>query len=1318
MRRRDVYLSPWSLDLDRDPIRIPPRPLSLRHEDYEDQFDFTTVFYDCFWDTAGDAIILIGPPLLNLERDLDLGIIAYPSMVPCDLTLRHVFLGCQVDAKPPVGTTGLIMRTRTSESFIAPQPNLCELFRNRRTAVTLSRNNELTWIRDWAAFNKTYHNCDGVLIYDNNTDAYAINDVYDCLAPISDGMQIVVLSWPFKYGVPDWRLPVSYGLLDSLYCQAGMLEHARRRFLAHSSSVLNTDIDELVLTEGDSSIFELVEGSTTGLIAFGGVWVENHPIVQAGGAGRPARHKDFAWVRTGDRVGCETKWAVVPSRAPPAAQWHVHRILGMAPSDCPQLVEMRHFKAINTNWTVDENRSRERRTASATIDPRSLRLDLALQETAAKVFSKDTCEDPVAGSPRPPRSAYAWRIRGGRLASERRWREAVEAVQTASSLMRDHPGFRLFLATLQEHQKNDGAARALRAEAEALRRRDPWFHLQRGRWLHDEGDPVAAHSAFARAIEIDPKFTAAYYEMARNEFHCGYCGRPAKADEILKTCARRVPDDALTRALLAKELERKGRLHDACAQIEVAIALQPENPHYHGHHARILRRIGRLDAAEQAARRGIALDDLSARIQAFGRQSVAEGWREYQWRAPTAPELPAELAEILVAKGDRAAAEAAARRALACARIDPERHHRLSAILAMGGRHEEAAAALEAAIALAEEDMRRPTLRDSPLTYRQRALEARANRLSRILNAAGRSEEAIAVLREALVTVPDSSAMQDNLAMLLADGGATEAGAALLRSAILKWPQDARLRYRLSKVLQATAPPEAIAQAELAAELEPDNPSFQDHLVKLLLGAERTDAAARTLAKALPLNPRHGPLYFELSRLLQQRRRLDEALPAARRAVALDPGKPYLHEHLVALLLEAGADAEAEAVLRDALERHPGDGALHFHHSRLMQRRERPEDALAAARRAVGLQPERARWHDHLAALLAEAGRLGEAEAVLRQALERKVESGGMYFRLSRLLEGERPEEALVAARRAVALEPHKPYLCERLVALLLEAGADAEAEAVLRDALERHPGHAALHFYVSLLQRRQRSEEALAAARRAAELDPGRARWHDHLAMLLVEAGRLDEAEAVLRQALERKIESGAVCFRLSRLLQQRQRSEEALAAARRAVTLEPHKPYLREHLVALLIAAGEDAEADDALHDALERHPGHAALHYLQGHVLQRGGRPDEAVAAARRAVELEPGRTRWRDYLAALLAEAGRPDGAETAPARGPRRPSVLQFPATRSRDLDRVPTRNADSSGSRPKAGPPFDRHGHRQGARASSPSSARRKRSLR
>jgi tetratricopeptide (TPR) repeat protein len=1209
MRRRDVQLASWSLDLNRDPIRSPPRPLSLRHEDYEDNFDFTTVFYDCFWDYTGEALILIGPPLANLESELDFTILACPSLVECKVIVRHVFLGSQVIAKPPVGTTGLIIRSGSSEVFIAPQPNLSHLYVEHRTIVTLSRNNELIWIRDWIRFNREYHGCTGVLIYDNNSDAYGVDEIYDYLRPFGDTVQIVVLAWPFKYGVADWRLPLSYGFGDSLYCQTGMLEHARQRFLMQARSVLNTDIDELVLTEGRTSIFELVENSATGLLLLDGTWMENSPQRSNGPLRRPPRHRDFACVSTADQVGCETKWAVVPSRVPPAAQWHVHRIFGMPSSESRQVAALRHFKAINTDWTVDRNRSQDLRTSTETIDPQRLRVDVALQEALAWVFAEKSDPIPTADESPQVRSAYVWRVRAGRLALERRWREAIEAVQAALCLMPEHPGFCLFLARLQEQEENEDVARSLRAEAEALRVRDPWYHLQCGRWLQDEADLLAAQRCFAKAIEIDPKFTSAYHELARNQSQWRYYGQPSKPEEILATCAGLVPDDAVTRALWAKALERKGRLHDALIQAQVAIELDPENPHFHGLYARTLRKIGHLDAAEEAARRGMELDHLSARMQVFGRQSL-QGWLDNQWRLPTAPDLPAELAEILMAKSEWQRAEAAARDALFLARIDPDRYIRLSEILAMKGCNEQAAEQLETASWLARQDMRRPTPRDWPMIRRNNHWESRANRLSRVLNASGHAHEAIAALSEALVTVPDSSSLKNNLAALLIDNGDIHAATALLDSAILARPKDPMLRHGLSKALKATNPRQAIESAQAAVELEPDNPSFQEFLIALLFAAERVDEAALALDSALPLNRDHGPLYFHLSRLLQRRQCPEQALSAARRAVALNPRKPYLHEHLVKLLMEAGEDDEAEAALREAFERHADGPGLHFQLSRLLHRQQRLDEAMAACRRAIALDPQKPYWHEHLVKLLMEAREDEEAEAALRGAFDHHRDDAGLHFQLSRLLQrAQRPEEALVAARRAIALDPQKPYWHEHLVRLLIEAGKDDEAEAALREAFDHHRDDAGLHFQLSrLLQRRQRLKDALAAARRAIGRDPQKPYWHEYLVKLLMEAGEDDEAEAALHEAFERHPDDAGLHFQLSRLLQRQQHPEEALAAARRAIALDPQKPYWHEHLVKLLMEAGEDDAAEAALRKAFERHPDDAGLRFRQSRLSQR--------------------------------------------------------------------------------------------------------------
>jgi predicted Zn-dependent protease len=91
-----------------------------------------------------------------------------------------------------------------------------------------------------------------------------------------------------------------------------------------------------------------------------------------------------------------------------------------------------------------------------------------------------------------------------------------------------------------------------------------------------------------------------------------------------------------------------------------------------------------------------------------------------------------------------------------------------------------------------------------------------------------------------------------------------------------------------------------------------------------------------------------------------------------------------------------------------------------------------------------------------------EAGEGDAAEAALHEALERHPDDAGLRFRQSRLLQQQqRPEEALVAARRAIALDPQKPYWHEHMVKLLIEAGKDGETEAAVRQAFERHPDDA-----------------------------------------------------------------------------------------------------------------------------------------------------------------------------------------------------------------------------------------------------------------
>jgi hypothetical protein len=342
-----IELSSLELDSRSGLSRVSPRPEHLRQPGYEEQFDRYTILYDLFWSPNGRDIIGIGPPLANLE------LIILPALKRalcyhffsrferrnldhhCQLWLRN----CRPSAELPLGLFAQLQ--------LRAQPNHQKLFRGKKVALLKSRNNELTWIRDWIFFLAKAHGCNAVLFYDNASTHYASAEIRETIRSISGIETTLVIDWPFKHGPQGGG---EQGRWDSDFSQYGILEHARYRFLARAYSVLQTDVDELVLTKDGCSIFDLVSESDTGYIHFNGPWIENATAELPDPAGR--RHRHYFYNTDGPLT--EEKWAVVPQRCPASAQWRVHNITGMTPdpraSECASL---RHFKAINTNWKVE-----------------------------------------------------------------------------------------------------------------------------------------------------------------------------------------------------------------------------------------------------------------------------------------------------------------------------------------------------------------------------------------------------------------------------------------------------------------------------------------------------------------------------------------------------------------------------------------------------------------------------------------------------------------------------------------------------------------------------------------------------------------------------------------------------------------------------------------------------------------------------------------------------------------------------------------------------------------------------------------------------
>lgn len=363
---RLVKPSPIVLSPSVGLLREPTRPVDLRGANFVEEFDFTTLFFDAFFTDRPGSVLLVGPPFANLSSNLETAIFtANPSGLRCSFRTRMMDRHSQMWLEVPEDMQTIELKSRFGTFELAPAANLSFLFEGKRVLLTLSKNNRLEWIQDWARYNRDIHGADAVLFYDNQSTAYRLEDLAEALAGVSGFDQICIVQWPFKYG------PQGIDLLrcwDSDFCQPGAWEHARWMFLQRCRSVLNSDIDELVVPVNDkTTVFDAAEKSWTGLVRFPGVWVIALPSDVCDETKQLIRHNDCRhYVSSKQQRKLDilrpkgelnTKWAIVPRRCPHNSQWMAHTIYGWrglySNMSTDRRFCYRHFVDISDDWKRD-----------------------------------------------------------------------------------------------------------------------------------------------------------------------------------------------------------------------------------------------------------------------------------------------------------------------------------------------------------------------------------------------------------------------------------------------------------------------------------------------------------------------------------------------------------------------------------------------------------------------------------------------------------------------------------------------------------------------------------------------------------------------------------------------------------------------------------------------------------------------------------------------------------------------------------------------------------------------------------------------------
>jgi tetratricopeptide (TPR) repeat protein len=331
-----------------------------------------------------------------------------------------------------------------------------------------------------------------------------------------------------------------------------------------------------------------------------------------------------------------------------------------------------------------------------------------------------------------------------------------------------------------------------------------------------------------------------------------------------------------------------------------------------------------------------------------------------------------------------------------------------------------------------------------------------------------------------------------------------------------------------------------------------------------------------------------------------------------------------------------------------------------------------------SSRRKTRASESEAEFQKAVAAV--QAKDFATAEPLLKKAAEDNPQNYQAFFYLGYIYnETNRPDDAIAAYRKAVALQPTVIESNLNLAVLLAQKG-ESEAGVYLHKAAKLKPApeqQKTLTQAWALLASKLKSTDpagAVDAYQTLAELLPtdpsplldlGRflesrkdtagpekayknalaraPNSPDALALLsnfYLQQNRVPDAEQTLTAFVKARPESVNGHLQLGRVYRKEQKNPEATAEFEKALELKPGDPDTLRELAAVQLDTKNYSAAEATLRNLIAKQPNDAELYFQLGHTLSRDTKFEEAEAAYVQAIKLKPD---WGDAYGELAVAA---------------------------------------------------------------------------
>lgn len=326
--------------LRRDHVRAPKD----RTEKYLKGYDDLTVIYDCVRRPDGRGLLLTAPPLLNLWDPLRTGLTGDCKSLGRSLRRwRHkqtdlVFLRKDVQS--------LSLTLDNTHHDIPIRDSLADRFAGLNAMFLVNKDNKLDWIRSCVRYYIEAHGLEALVLFDNGSTTYSMEDLIACLEGCGALKTIVIYQAPFPFGP---SIKSSGKQVIPRFLQVALLNLARVDVLSRARAVLNVDVDELIHVHDGRSIFDMAAEHPQTMIKVHGSWIypdANGPM--------PATQPDHVYRATPNNR-CNQKWCAVPNGMLSRFGWGVHHVGGRFVKliNATPGAELYHCRGTSTAWKAN-----------------------------------------------------------------------------------------------------------------------------------------------------------------------------------------------------------------------------------------------------------------------------------------------------------------------------------------------------------------------------------------------------------------------------------------------------------------------------------------------------------------------------------------------------------------------------------------------------------------------------------------------------------------------------------------------------------------------------------------------------------------------------------------------------------------------------------------------------------------------------------------------------------------------------------------------------------------------------------------------------